>query len=62
MFLHFTKSTRLLRFFLALFKEMTVAGICRITCDVNVLLEVRGVEMMILMGTLMILVKLITIS
>ena len=41
---------------------MTVAGICHITCDVNVLLEVRGVEMMILMGTLMILVKLITIS
>ena len=40
MFLHFTKSTRLLRFFLALFKEMTVAGICRITCDVNALLEV----------------------
>ena len=33
---------------------MTVAGICRITCDVNVLLEVRGVKIKILMMTLII--------
>ena len=38
---------------------MTVAGICRITCDVNVLLEVRGVKIEILMMTLMLLVLLI---
>ena len=31
-----------------MFKEMTVAGICRITCDVNALLEVGGVRMVLI--------------
>ena len=36
-------------------EEMTVAGICRITCDVNVLLEVsEEVKIIILMITLLI--------
>ena len=38
---------------------MTVAGICRITCDVNVPLEVRGVKIKILMMTIIIRVLLI---
>ena len=38
---------------------MTVAGICRITCDVNAPLEVRGVKIIILMMTLIIRVLLI---